>query len=401
MHGYIVCIPMKLSYKYRLYPTREQAEVLQKNLNFCCFLYNCALQERNDHYKKFGTGVSYGKQSAQLPEIKIEFAEQTQTIYSQSLQQVLKRLDGSYQNFFRRVKAGADKVGFPRYRSSDRFRSLVFPQADLKSGGVKLLENGKLQVSKLPGELKVKWHRPFQGRCKQVIIKKQGDKFYLVLSCDDVPQELIAKTGKTIAIDLGLTAFITADDGTKFHHPKPYKTAKEKLKFLQQKLAAKQRGSSNRKRAKQSLARAYERVSNIRDNFLHKVAKQLLVENDTVIIEKLNVKGMLEAKGSCGAGFEVKKENIQDASWGSFAALLSYKAERAGKILIEVDPRNTSKMCSCCGNVKLDLTLRDREYHCEPCGLAIDRDLNAAKNIRRLGTSLAADKLLQKLSALC
>src|ERR1700723_2268286 len=132
---------MKLSYKYRLYPTNSQIEVLEKNLNFCCFLYNCALQERISHYKRFGNGVSFGKQSAQLPEIKQEFAEQTQSIYAQSLQQVLKRLDASYQNFFRRVKSGANKVGFPRYKPSDRYRSLVFPQTEMKGqGGIKLLE---------------------------------------------------------------------------------------------------------------------------------------------------------------------------------------------------------------------------------------------------------------------
>ena len=241
---------MRLSYKYRIYLNKEQEEMLQKNFNFCCFLYNSALQERNDHYKRFGKGVSYNKQSAQLPEIKKEFAEQTQSIYSQSLQQVLKRLDGAYQNFFRRVKSKASKAGFPRYKSADRFKSIVFPQSDLNGFGVKLLANKKLSIFGIPGEVKVKWHRPFQGRCKQVSIVKQGDKFYIVLSCDDVPKEHLEKTGKTVAIDLGLTSFITTDDGTKFHHPKPYKTAKEKLAFLYKKLAAKLRRSNNRKKAK-------------------------------------------------------------------------------------------------------------------------------------------------------
>src|ERR1700723_917201 len=381
---------MKLSYKYRLYPTKPQIEVLEKNLNFCCFLYNCALQERISHYKRFGNGVSFGKQSAQLPEIKREFAEQTQSIYAQSLQQVLKRLDGAYTNFFRRVKSGAFKVGFPRYKPSDRYRSLVFPQCDMKVGGVKLLDSNKLKVFGIPGELKVRWHRPFQGRCKQVLIKRQGDKFYLVLSCDAVPLEPLAPTGKTIAIDLGLNSFITTDDGTKFHHPKPYKTSREKLAYLNRSLAAKQRGSKNRKRAKLALARAHEQVENIRNDFLHKVAKQLLVENDTVIIEKLNVQGMLQTKSAAKPG------NIQDASWGRFATLLSYKAERAGKTLLEVDPMNTSKTFSCCGNVKSNLTLQDRTYHCQSCGLAIDRDHNAALNILRLGTSLAAAKAVSE-----
>jgi putative transposase len=218
-----------------------------------------------------------------------------------------------------------------------------------------------------------------------VMIKKQGDKFYLIVSCDEVPLEPLAKTGKTIGIDLGLNSFITADDGTKFHHPKPYKTAKEKLAFLNQKLARKLKGSNNRKSVQKQLAKAYEKVSNIRHDFLHKAAKQLVKENDTIVIEKLNVKSMLEAKG-----FEINKGNIQDASWARFASLLIYKAERAGRIIIEVDPRNTSKMCSGCGNIRENLILQDRQYHCDACGIAVDRDINAAINIKRLGTNLAA-----------
>jgi putative transposase len=210
-----------------------------------------------------------------------------------------------------------------------------------------------------------------------------------------VPKAPLAQTGKIIGIDLGLTAFITMDNGDKFHHPKPYKTAKEKIAFHNQQLARKHRGSQNRRRAKSILSKAYQKVSNIRSNFLHQTAKQLVAENDVIVVEKLNIKSMLEAKG-----FEVNKGNIQDASWGNFVAILSYKAERAGKRLIEVDPRNTSKTCSGCGNIKQDLTLRDREYHCEPCGLAIDRDQNAAINIKQLGMSYATDQTVSEASTL-
>src|SRR5208282_2189182 len=222
---------MKLSYKYRLCLNQEQTKVMQKIFNFCCFLYNSALQERISYYNIFGKGIYYNAQAHILPEIKKEFASQTLSIYSQTLQQVLKRLDRSYQSFFRRVKEGADQSGFPRYKSSDRYRSIVFPQSDLNSGGVRLLANQKLQVFGIPGEVKVKWHRPFQGRCKQVMIVKRADKFYVILSCDEVPLAPLAQTGKTIGIDLGLTAFITKDNGDKFHHPKPYHTAKEKIAF--------------------------------------------------------------------------------------------------------------------------------------------------------------------------
>ncbi|HEX4373635.1 MAG TPA: transposase [Puia sp.] len=374
---------MKISYKYRLYLNQEQQQILQNNFNFCCFLYNSALQERNDYYNKFKKSLSYNSQSAELPAVKEEFALQTQSIYSQSLQQVLKRLDSSYKNFFRRVKSKADKVGFPRFKSGDRFKSIVFPQSDLTGFGVKLLANQKLKIFGLPGEIKVNWHRPYQGQIKQVILKRQGDKFYIILSCDEVPLELNPKTDKIIALDLGLNSFAITDDGTKFHHPKPYKTALEKLAYLNKNLAAKQQGSRNRRRAKSALTKAYQKITDIRSDFLHKLSNKLIKENDQIIIEKLNIKPMLEAKG-----FEVKKSNIQDASWARFASQLVYKAERAGRLIIEVNPANTSKMCSRCNNIK-ELSLKDREYHCEFCKLAMDRDHNAALNIRRLGTSLA------------
>jgi putative transposase len=374
---------MKLSFKYRLDLSVEQAEALQKNFNFCRFLYNSALQEKISHYQKFKKSVSYNSQSASLREIKPYFSEQVATIYSQTLQQVLKRLDVAYQNFFRRVKQG-ETPGFPRYKSMDRLRSICFPQSDLTGGGVKLLENKTLKIYGIPGEVKVKWHRPFQGRCKQVTIVKQSGNYYVVLSCDDVPLEPLPATGKTIAIDLGLDSFATLDDGTKFHHPKPYKTAKEKLAYLNKKLALKQKGSNNRKKVKASLSKAYEKVNNIRNDFQHKLSKKLVIDNDVVIIEKLNIKGMLEAKG-----FEVSKSNIQNASWGNFVNKLTYKAEKAGRKIILVNPRNTSKMCSGCGTIKKSLALTEREYQCNACGIALDRDVNAARNIRRLGTSLA------------
>ena len=174
----VILYLVKLSYKYRLYPNQEQAAKLRSNFAFCCFLYNCALEERNSYYKRYGKGLSYNQQAGELPELKKEFQEETRDLYSQSLQQVLKRLDAAYQNFFRRVKSKTDKVGFPRFKSFDRFRSLPFPQSDLKSGGVKLLDNNKLRIFGIPGELKVKWHRPFQGRCKQVAIVKHANKYY-------------------------------------------------------------------------------------------------------------------------------------------------------------------------------------------------------------------------------
>jgi len=374
---------MRRSYKYRIYLNKNQREALVNSLYFCKNLYNAALEERISFYKRYTKSKSYVDQANQLPELKRLFEKETENIHSQSLQFVLKTLDSSFKSFFRRIKSG-ETPGFPRFKSIDRFKSICFPQCDLKTGGAKLLPNGRLNIRGIPGDIKINMHRPFEGRCKTIQIKKEGDLFFIILSCEGVLEKLLPKTGKTIGIDLGITSFITTDDGTKFHHPKPWKTSKEKLAYQQKKLAAKQRGSSNRAKAKSLLQRTYNKIANQRSDWQHKVANQLVKDNDVIVVENLNVKGMLEAKG-----FEVSKGNIADASWSNFVALLTYKAESAGRILIKVNPKNTSKTCSCCGNINKFLTLRDRVYNCDACGIAIDRDINAAINIRRLGTSLA------------
>jgi putative transposase len=390
-----------------MYPNSQQIEILEKNLNFCSFLYNNAFEESISYYKHFGKTRSYSQQCAQLPEIKELYAEETKGLYSQTIQQVLKKRETAFKNFFRRVKTKSGKAGFPRYQSRDRSNSLIFPQAQMTKGhwgGVKLLENKKLQIFGIPGGVKVKWHRPFQGRCKQVSIKRQAGKFYLILSCDAVPLAPLASTGKSIAIDLGLTNFITTDDGKaslSFHHPKPYKTSKEKLAYAQRKLSAKQKGSNNRIKAKKQVAKVSEHIANIRKDFQHKLALKLIRENDEIILEDLNVKSMLEG-AQRAPGFEVSKLNIADASWGSFVQILSDKAEKAGRKITKVNPKDTSKTCSRCLKVKESLKLSDRTFDCEACGFEMDRDQNAALNIRRLGMSPAiAQKQFQKSLALC
>jgi len=346
---------------------------------FCRFVYNSALEERISFYKKYGKSLSYYQQAGELIEVKSSFSE-SESLHSQTLQQVLKQLDSAYVNFFRNTKTKSGKAGFPRFKNEDRFRSILFPQCNLKTGGVKRLPEGKLEIKGVPGEVKAIWHRPFQGRCKQVRIVKSSGNFYIILMCTEVPQEPRPKTGKEIGIDLGIETFIYGDDGTTFHHPKPYKTAKEKLAYKQRKLQTKQRGSNNRKKLKHRIAKQYEKITNIRKDFQHKVAKQLVDKYDKIYIENLNIKKMLESKG-----FAVSKSNISEASWGNFVNILEYKAERAGILVIKVDAARTSQTCSQCGNIR-KILLKEREYKCEVCELRISRDLNAAINIHGRGT---------------
>jgi putative transposase len=385
-------IIMKRTFKYRLYPNNKQYEVLYNQFNFCCFLYNCALEERISFYKATGKSRSYFDQANTLPDIKEIFSEETSTIYSQVLQQTLKQVDSAYNNFFGRVKQKVKKVGFPRFKSKDRFKSICFPQVkpDLSGGGIKLVNN-KLKVYGIEGTIRIKYHRPIEGIAKQCRIVKQNDRFYFCVTCDNVSKKPLKKTGQVVGIDLGINAFVALDNEETFSHPKPYKTAKDKLAYQQRKLALKQKGSSNRKKQKKLLAKTHQRIVNIREDFQHKLANKLIKENDKIILEKLNIKNMLETKT-----FQVKKSNISDASWYSFIQKLIYKAESADRSIILVNPANTSKMCSRCGKINKNLSLKDRVFHCDKCGLVIDRDINSAKNIKRLGMSPAITKIRLK-----
>jgi len=371
---------MRISYKYRIYPSESQRKALQFQFDTCRYLYNASLDERIRYYKHFNKSISYNIQASQLPEIR-KLLDLKGKIHSQSLQSVLKTLDTAYQNFFRRVKNGSEAPGFPRFKGKNRFKSILSSQCNLKSGGIKLVEN-KLQIYGIPGLVKLIMHRQYTGTIKTVAVKREpSGKYYIILSCDNVEITKLLKTNKIIGIDLGLNSFVCLDDGTKFHHPKPYKTSLEKLKFKQRFLEKKKRGSNNRKRAALSIAKCHEKIKNQRSDFQHKLSNKLIRDNDVIIIEDLNVKGMIEKKD-----YKVSKLNIADAGWAEFASKLVYKAEKADRRLIKVDPKNTSKMCSVCGHIR-NLELSDRIFNCHACGMVIERDINAAINIKRLGTS--------------
>jgi putative transposase len=397
---------MKLSYKYEIKPNAAQRAALGAQFHFCNDLYNSALEERISYYKRnknneVKKSLTYNAQAAELLEMKgkvkdpvtgenikgSDIIDGINNIYSQTLQQVLKQVDTSYQNFFRRIKNKEEKVGFPRFKSHRRFKSICFPQVkeDLsKNSGVKLLKNNKIKIFKIPGEVKIIWHRPFEGRCAQIKICRDGDKYFLVLSCRDVPRKVLPGTGNTIGIDLGISSFITTDSGERIAHPRAYRSAKETLAEKNRKLALKQHGSLNRRRALSALQKAHRKIVNVRKDFQHKIANKLIRENDVIILEKLNIKKMLQSDN-----VSVQKSNISDASWGNFVAMLIYKAESAGRSIIKVNPARTSSTCSRCNKIKKDLDLAIRTYRCDHCKLEMDRDHNAAINIKRLGTSLA------------
>jgi putative transposase len=353
---------MNLSFKYRLYPTSSQVKKLDKCLYLNRLLYNCALQERISHYKTFKTGIYYSKQASYLKEIKELFPEYNDCVYSQVSQATLKRLDKTYNHFF-------NKSGFPRFKSENRFRSFTYPQSGFK------LENNKVFLSKI-GHIPMVFHRNIKGKIKTCqVIKTYTDKWYVVFSCEEVPLEPLRKTGKDIGVDVGIKTYIKLSDGEAIGNPKYLKNSLDKLSKAQRKLSKLSMRDSRRPEAKRKVARIHEKVKNQRDDFQHKVSKKLVEKYDTIFVEDLKVKNMVSYRNLNRA--------IRDCAWSKLIDKIVYKAERADKQLIKVDPRNTSKMCSSCGKI-VPKDLSDRIHICE-CGLEMDRDLNAAINIFNRG----------------
>jgi len=360
------------TYKYRIYPTKKQREVIDQTVTLCQRLYNCALEHRIYLYKHCGINISYYNQQNELPKIKNVLPEY-KTVQSQVLQDVLKRLDRAYQNFFRRLKQG-EKAGFPRFQSYKRYNSFTYPQSGFALSGK------HLQLSKI-GNVKVKLHRAVEGNIKTCTIVRKNGRYYVCFSCE-VEQKVIPLTYQDTGIDMGIKEFVITSDGELIPNPKNYRKAESKLKKQSQSVSRKRKGSNRRKKAVTILAKTHEHISNKRKDNAYKVASHLLTNYDTIVREDLKINNMV--KNHCLA------KSISDAGWGIFFNILEAKAKQApGKRVIAVDPKYTSQICSGCGEI-VKKALSVRTHKCPYCGLEIDRDVNAAINILNRGLAQIA-----------
>ncbi|HEX4203074.1 MAG TPA: transposase, partial [Ktedonobacteraceae bacterium] len=372
------------SYKYRLYPTHKQTNTLQWTLDRCRELYNAGLQERREMYKYTGKGTNYNAQANQLPEIK-EMREEYKEIHSQVLQNVLKRVEGAFKDFFRRVKNG-EIPGHPRFQGRERFDSFTFPQAGFS------LEGNKLVLSKI-GHIKIKLHREVQGKVKTCTVKREGDHWYVCLACEVEACPRLPYTNDAIGIDLGVSKLATLSTGDVIEHPRNYRKAEKKLAAAQQALSRKKRGSHRRKNAVRVVARLHRKTRNQRADYLHKHSRWLVDTYETIVFEDIapsNLSKRAKPKqdedgkylpngASAKSGLN---KSILDAGWHQFITFCQYKAEDAGTTVVLVDPRYTSQICSSCGTiVKKELSER---WHSCACGCELDRDHNAALNIKNL-----------------
>ena len=367
------------AYKYRIYPPIEQQIALAKSFGCCRWYWNYALNLCQETYKTTGKGLSRTTIQGLLPQLKKEYLWLTDA-YSQCLQVVALNLYTAYKNFFEK------RARLPRFKSKHGRQSISYPQ-NVKFEGDYL---------KLPGKIGLVYcvrHRPCEGTIKTVTVSKNPDgKYYASVLVDDGKETPNPSTnGKAIGIDLGLTHFAITSDGDKYNNPKHFVKHEHNLKRKQQKLSRKQKGSQSRQKARLKVAKVHAKISRCREDFLHKLSRKIVNENQVIAVEDLGVKNLVRNHKLAKA--------ISDCGWGMFCTMLKYKAEKEGKTYREVDRFfPSSKTCNVCLNQVSSLPLDIRNWTCEHCQTIHDRDINASINIKNealrilsLGTSDTAN----------
>ena len=350
---------MYKAFKYRIFPTEPQKELIAKHIGSSRFVYNLALETKNAAYISAKHNYSAFDLVKQLPELKKELPW-LKEVNSQSLQQSIQNMDIAFKKFFK----GA---GFPKFKSKRGRQSFSIPQNVIVEGNL-------LIIPKFKEGIKMSLHRPTKGIIKSATISvTPTGKYFVSILCDtkeDMPTKATIEENTTIGIDLGIKSFAITSEGEVFENPKYLRKAQSRLKYVQRKYS-KYKG----KRTKHKLALLHEKVVNKRKDFLHKVSTQLIRENQTIALETLAVKNMVKNHNLAQA--------ISDVSWSTFVSMLEYKADWYGKNILRIGQfAPSSKTCSCCGNINKELTIKNREWTCSSCSAVLDRDVNAACNIK-------------------
>ena len=360
-------------FRYRLYPNITQHRTMKEWLGVCCELYNAALEERREAWK-CDVSVSYFAQCRSLTEIRRDLP-QVKAVPVAVAQSALKRVSLAFQAFFRRC-AASEKPGYPRFRSRHRYRSFSILQPEIFH-----VKDKNLVLPKL-GSIRISLHRPLLGTPQTVTVKvTPTGKWYASIACTGVPAKKYQEpTEGAIGIDLGLESLATLSTGEQIENPRWLRAVETKLIEAQVQMSRKKKDSRSWHRCRRRIARLYEKTNNQRHDHHHKLSRKLVERFAFLAVENLNVAGMAR-------GLRTLRKSIHDASWASLLHKLSYKAEEAGRELVAVDPRGTTQECSQCGEV-VPKALSDRLHSCG-CGLTIDRDLNAARNILQRGLALS------------
>ena len=355
-------------FQYRIYPTKKQETLLNETLNECRWLYNHLLEMRKKSYEQDGKSLSCYGQQATYPILKQE-RPSLQSVHSQVLQNVAVRIDLAFKAFFRRCKAG-ETPGFPRFRGADRYDSFTYPQS-----GFQIDTQDKLYASGI-GHIKIVLHRQMRGKMKTLTIRRSSTgKWYASFSVECEPERL-EPVATQVGIDVGLKTFATLSTGDEIVNPRFFRKEEKALAKVQRKHSKLAKGTPERKKHRKVIARVHERMAFRRDNFTHQESRKIVNHFGVIAVEDLMVNRMVH--NHCVA------KSISDAAWSAFFSHLSAKAEEAGRQWIKVNPAYTSQDCSRCHHRQY-MPLSERTYHCPCCLLSLDRDLNAARNILRLG----------------
>ncbi len=380
---------MKKAFQFRIYPSKNQEVKFNRTLSTCRHLYNEALEERKrqaelnrlcSEFQVFPWGkpewLTYEDQANDLASSK---TPEQKEVFSQVLQDTLRRLDKTFKNFYR-------GFGYPRFKGRNRYDTFTYPQKGFD------IEDGKLNLSKI-GSIRMFQHREIEGKIKTCTIKKDVDKWYVIFIAE-IDREIVKVPVVTkIGIDVGLKSLLTLSNGEQIEPPKFLRLSDEKLVWGQRKLSRKKLGSKNRNKQRIKVARVHRRIKNQRKDFAHKTSRMLVNRFDLIGFENLNIRGMVQNHHLA--------KSISDAGWGQLQNFTAYKAEDAGKLAEFCIAKGTSQECNVCGNVE-HLTLADRVFRCSRCGNTKDRDWNAAINIEnRIGTDCTEFTLVEIEPILC
>ncbi|MCX6777983.1 MAG: RNA-guided endonuclease TnpB family protein [Candidatus Micrarchaeota archaeon] len=352
------------AYKFRLYPSKAQEKTLNFHLWVSKDLWNSLLETNKKKYNEEGRFLS---------KVEMQKMVKNSGLHSQVAQTLSHRLYNALWRMVKLKKQGKE-CGFPRFKSPDRMKSLYYPQSGFSLGK-------RLRVTPFGG-LSIKQHREIKGKIKTLTLKRESSGKWFAIFCVREDKEQQKKNcGEKIGIDLGLTNFAALSDGKIIKNPRHFRKHEERLASSQRRLSRCEKGSRNRKKAKLKVARVHEKIANCRSDFLHKLSSELVNAYSLIALENLRSKEM--AEGNFG-------KSIHDAGWRKFADMLAYKAEGAGCKVEFVSPEGTTKECSSCGAV-VEKALSERMHTCPFCGLFVDRDINAARNILKRATAGTAE----------